>query len=116
MNSYVDLIIDHIGQLCTIPAHDSGPQRGHRLGDLGLMENVAVAIQNEQIVAAGPREHVLASYSAAEIIDAQDKVDARPHRSAYAHYLCGRSRTGVCTPALRRDRSHDYISARRGLS
>jgi len=74
MNSYVDLIIDHIGQLCTIPAHDSEPQRGHRLGDLRLVENAAVVIQNERIMAIGPRENILASYNAADIIDAQGKV------------------------------------------
>src|SRR5258708_31328352 len=74
MNRYVDLIVDHIGQLCTIAAHDSGPHRGNRLGDLGLIENAAVAIQGEQIVADGPREAVLAAYGATDTVDAQGKV------------------------------------------
>ena len=33
MSEYVELIVDHIGQLCVIPAHDGGPQRGRTLGD-----------------------------------------------------------------------------------
>src|SRR4051812_40508188 len=74
MTTYVDLIIDNIGQLCTIPAHDGGPQRGHQLGDLGIIENAAVAVQSGLIVAAGPRDSILDSYNAAETIDAQGRV------------------------------------------
>ena len=62
MNNYADLIIDHIKQLCVIPAHDDGPQRGHHLGDLGIIENAAIAIQGERIVALGSRDSVVESY------------------------------------------------------
>jgi imidazolonepropionase len=74
MPSYADLIIDNIKQLCVIPAHNGGPQRGHALGDLGLVEGAAVAIQGGSIVAAGPREGVLDSFRADDILDAEGRI------------------------------------------
>ena len=65
MKEKIDLLIHHIGQLCTIPAHDDGPQRGHRLGDLGLLENAAVAIRDGQIAAVGPDSALRDTYTAA---------------------------------------------------
>jgi len=66
---FVDLILDHVGQLCVIPAHDGGPQRGHDLGDLGIIEGAGIAIQNGQIAAVGQRDEVLDHYQANFIMD-----------------------------------------------
>lgn len=78
----VDLLITNIGQLCTIPPHtgnaahegvpqfDRGPQRGHALGNLGLIEGGALAVQDGVVVAAGPRDDIEARYHAATVIDA----------------------------------------------
>ncbi len=74
MRNYVDLIIENIGQLCTIPAHDGRPQRGQALGDLGLVEDGAVAIENGFIIAAGPRDEVLGKYQAVSNLDAKGRV------------------------------------------
>ncbi len=66
----VDLLVHHIGQLCTIPAHAGGPQRGPRLGDLGVLENAAIAIHEGRIVATGPERELLSTYTAATLLDA----------------------------------------------
>jgi len=70
----VDLLITHAAQLLTIPTHDDGPQRGDRLGDLGLIEDGAIAIHGERIVAVGATGDLAVRYKAAHSIDAMGKV------------------------------------------
>lgn len=70
----VDMIIDQIGQLCTIPAPEGRPQRGHALGDLGIQENAAVAIADGKFVAVGRRDTILEAYTAPQRITARGKV------------------------------------------
>ena len=70
----IDLLITHAAQLLTIPAEHGGPQRGARLGDLGLIEDGAVAVQGETIVAAGPTSDLAARFQAGQTIDATGKV------------------------------------------
>ncbi len=57
-----------------IPAHAGEPQRGRNLGDLGIIEDAAVAIKDGTIAALGARESVLDSYSAAGVLDAQGRI------------------------------------------
>ena len=70
----IDLLIAHASQLLVIPLHDGGPQRGTRLGDLGLIEDGAVAIRGEQIVAVGPASDLAARFKAKQVVDAAGKV------------------------------------------
>ncbi len=70
MKEKIDLLVHNIGQLCTVPAHDGGPQRGHRLGDLGLLEDAAVAVQGGTVVAVGPDSTLRSTYEAAVPFDA----------------------------------------------
>jgi imidazolonepropionase len=74
MTNHAELVIDHIRQLCVIPAHAGGPQRGRNLGDLGIVENAAIAILDGRIAALGPRESVLDNYKAADVHDAQGRI------------------------------------------
>jgi len=58
----VDLVIDHIGQLCTLshePLDAAGPRRREGLAELGLVCEGAVAVAGDRIVACGPRDDVL---------------------------------------------------------
>jgi len=61
------LIIHHISQLLTLKG---GPQRGSRLGDLGIIPDGALLIEGEQITAVGTREEILSRYPAAPRLDA----------------------------------------------
>ena len=74
MSETVDLLIDHIGQLCTIPAHDQGPQRGRALGDLGIISRAALAVHAGQIVAAGARKDILDRYTGRSVLDAEGRL------------------------------------------
>jgi len=71
---HVDLLITHAAQLLTIPAHEHGPQRGDRLGDLALIEDGALAVSNGVIVDRGPTVDLAAKYQAAQTIDAGKRV------------------------------------------
>jgi imidazolonepropionase len=68
------LLIHSAAQVCTTPAHDGGPQRGKSLGDLGLIENGALAIDGGRIVAVGPSDELRATYPADDEIDASGRV------------------------------------------
>lgn len=70
MNNAIDLLIHNIGQLCTMPAHDGGPQRGNALGDLGIISDAAVAVHEGAIVAVGSDADLRAQVQAATELDA----------------------------------------------
>ena len=69
-----DLLIHSAAQLCVIPPHDGGPQRGDRLGDLGLVEDGAVACAEGRVVAVGPTEQIRPDWWAPTEIDASGRV------------------------------------------
>ncbi len=71
-----DLIIKNIRQVCTIPAHDGGPQRGRRLGDLGIVEDAAIVIQDGRIAAIGPQPAILTQFPAADesLLEARGRI------------------------------------------
>src|SRR5512135_2725286 len=70
----VDLLITHASQLLTIPAHDHGPQRGLHLGDLGTIDDGAIAINGTAIVDVGPTSDLSSKYPATHTIDAHNRV------------------------------------------
>jgi imidazolonepropionase len=71
---HVDLLITHASQLLTIPAHDHGPQRGDRLGDLAIVEDGALAVLRGSIVDRGPTVDLAAKYQADQTTDAGGRV------------------------------------------
>jgi len=73
MSEPVDLLIHSAGQLCIVPAHDGGPQRGAALGDLGLIPNGAVAVNQGRVVAVGDSDDLRRRYEAAEYVDARNR-------------------------------------------
>lgn len=70
MSEPVDLIIHSAGQLCVVPPHDGGPQRGATLGDLGLIADGAAAIQDGRVLAVGPSSEIRARYRTNTILHA----------------------------------------------
>ena len=71
---HVDLLITHASQLLTIPAHEGGPQRGSRLGDLAIIADGALAVSNGSIVDLGPTVDLATKHQAAQTIDAGGRV------------------------------------------
>jgi len=71
MRNTPDLIIYNASQLLTLLG---GAQRGHRLGDLGVIENGAIAVSGDRIVAVGHSEALLARHPHAETLDAGGRV------------------------------------------
>ncbi len=69
MSEPVDLLIHSAAQLCVVPPHD-GPQRGAALGDLGLIENGALAVRDGRVVATGSTADLRRRYRPVESIDA----------------------------------------------
>jgi len=67
----VDLLVHSAAQLLTLAG---GPQRGLELGDLGLIENGAVAISAGRIVAAGSTSDLRAEYQPRAELDASGRV------------------------------------------
>ncbi len=74
MSTVVELLVHSAAQLCTVPPHEGGPQRGSGLGDLGLIPDGAVAIAEGRIVEAGPTARLRARYRALREVDAGGRV------------------------------------------
>ncbi len=70
----VNLLLHSAGQLCVIPPEQGVPQRGARLGELGVIADGALAIADGRIVAVGPTRDLAAHFRAARDIDARGKV------------------------------------------
>ncbi len=70
----VDLLIHSAAQLCTVPPHADGPQRGTQLGDLGLIEDGAIAIVGGRVTAVGRTPDLRVQFRAAREIDAGGRV------------------------------------------
>ena len=65
----IDLLIVHARQLVTC-ASPTGPKRGAAMLDVGLIEDGAVAITAENIVAVGSSADLLARFSPKAGLDA----------------------------------------------
>ncbi|HMD82355.1 MAG TPA: amidohydrolase family protein, partial [Anaerolineales bacterium] len=61
------MLIHSSSQLLTL---QGGPQRGHALGTLGIIENGAVLVRDESIVAVGTTDELKASYPGEPTLDA----------------------------------------------
>lgn len=67
----VDLIIHSAAQLLTL---QGGPQRGQDLGNLGMIQDGALAIHNEKIYKVGPSSLIRSAHTARNEIDASGSV------------------------------------------
>jgi imidazolonepropionase len=65
------MLIHSASQLLTL---SGGPQRGHTLGRLGILEDGAVLVRDESILAVGPTTEMLAAYPDEPRLDASGCV------------------------------------------
>ncbi|MBI3764134.1 MAG: imidazolonepropionase [Chloroflexi bacterium] len=66
-----DLLIHSASQLLTLA---SGPQRGDKLGHLGIIEDGAIAINDGRIIAVGPSSDLHAQFAPRSTLDASHHV------------------------------------------
>ncbi len=90
----IDLLIHSATQLCTIPPHAGGPQRGDRLGDLGLIEDGALAIADGRVVAVGATADLRARIRATRELDASGYVVCPGFVDPHTHLVWMGDRAG----------------------
>ncbi len=88
----VDLIIEHAQQLVTSRGHSQRPATGEEMQELAIIEDGAVAIKGENIVAVGKSSEIGGEYSAHERIDASAKVVTPGLIDAHTHFVFAGSR------------------------
>src|SRR5512140_1197396 len=83
------MLIHSSSQLLTLAG---GPQRGHALGTLGLIENGAVVVRDEKIVAVGTTAELRASYPSEPALDANGCVLMPGFVDPHTHVIWGGDR------------------------
>lgn len=86
-----DLLIHSAAQLLTV-ASPEGPKKGAAMGELGIIEDGAVAVKEGRIALAGKTEEVQAQVEAAEEIDASGKVVMPSFVDPHTHLVFAGSR------------------------
>ncbi len=89
-----DLLIHSAAQLCVIPGHAGGPQRGPRLGDLGLIADGAIAVAEGRIVAVGPSAEMRSQVTAKAEMDAAGRVVTPGFVDPHTHVVWAGDRAG----------------------
>ena len=83
------MLIHSSSQLLTLAG---GPQRGKSLGSLGIVENGAVVVRDEKILAVGTTEELKASYPNEPTLDASDCVLMPGFVDPHTHIIWGGDR------------------------
>ncbi len=68
-----DLLIINAKELLTLTGSDN-PRTGSEMNELGIINNGAIAVKDEKIIAVGTTEEITADFQTEKIIDASDKV------------------------------------------
>ena len=116
MKQTVDLLVHSAGQLCTVPAHNSGPQRGRALGDLGLVNGGAVAIHAGQVVAVGASDALRAAYVGAREIDAEGRLVTPGLVDPHTHLIWAGERADEFERRLRGATYQEIMAAGGGIN
>lgn len=88
----VDLIVVHAKQLVTARGYSQAPAIGAAMGDLGVVEDGAVAVDRGTIVAVGATREIRSEYSGSSIIDAADRIVTPGFVDAHTHLVFAGSR------------------------
>jgi imidazolonepropionase len=84
-------VLHSASQLLTLAG---GPQRGPALGDLGIIENGAVAWRGEAILAVGPTKEIIRRHPGAKRIDAGGRVVMPGFVDPHTHLVWAGDRAG----------------------
>lgn len=83
------MLIHSAAQLLTLAG---GPQRGYALGTLGIIENGAVLVRDEKIIATGPTADLRAAYPQEPALDASGCVVMPGFVDPHTHLIWGGDR------------------------
>ena len=83
------MLIHSSSQLLTL---SGGPQRGKALGTLGIIENGAVVVRDEKIIAVGTTAELKASYPDEPTLDANNRVLIPGFVDPHTHVIWGGDR------------------------
>jgi imidazolonepropionase len=106
------MIIHSATQLLTL---SGGPQRGHDLGTLGLIENGAVLIRDEKIVAVGTTAELRAAYPNEPTLDASGCVVMPGFVDPHTHVIWGGDRAKEYEMRLEGAKYLDILAAGGGI-
>lgn len=72
----VDLVVVNAAQVVKITDDGKGPRRGRRQGDVDVIEDGAIVVKREKIIAVGSTSEITRDYDLtnAEVIDARGKI------------------------------------------
>jgi len=106
------MLIHSATQLLTL---SGGPQRGHELGRLGIIENGAVLIRDEKIVAVGQTETLRVAYPGEPSLDATGCVVMPGFVDPHTHLIWGGDRAREFEMRLEGAKYLDILAAGGGI-
>ncbi|MCE1252975.1 MAG: imidazolonepropionase, partial [Anaerolineae bacterium] len=106
------MLLYNASQLLTL---SGGPQRGSQLGQLNIIENGAVLIQDETIVAVGKSADLLAAYPAETAYDAEGKVVLPGFVDPHTHLIWAGDRAGEFEQRLQGKTYLEILAAGGGI-
>jgi imidazolonepropionase len=107
------MLIHSASQLLTIAG---GPQRGHHLGELGIIEDGAALIRDERIVAVGNTTDLRAAYPHEPRLDADGCVVMPGFVDPHTHVIWGGDRAMEFEQRLEGARYLDLLAAGEGIN
>ena len=106
------MLLHSSSQLLTLA---SGPQRGHVLGTLGIIENGAVVVRDEKIVAVGTTAELKASYPDEPTLDASNCVLMPGFVDPHTHVIWGGDRADEFEMKMAGAKYLDILAAGGGI-
>jgi len=106
------MLIHSAAQVLTLAG---GPQRGGALGSLGLIENGAVLVRDEKIVAVGPSGELRAAYPGEPTLDAAGCVLLPGFVDPHTHLIWGGDRAREFEMRLEGAKYLDILAAGGGI-
>jgi imidazolonepropionase len=106
------MLLHSATQLLTLAG---GPQRGHDLGTLGIIENGAVLIREEKIVAVGPTAEMRSAYPNEPGLDASGCVVMPGFVDPHTHLIWGGDRAREFEMRLEGAKYLDILAAGGGI-
>ncbi|MCF7792139.1 MAG: imidazolonepropionase [Victivallales bacterium] len=92
MKSKTDLIITNSSKLVALKNAGNSPLTGKNMQNLGIIENGAVAVNNDKIIETGTSSDIEQKYSAENIIDAEKNLVMPGLVDPHTHLVFGGSR------------------------